>query len=159
MHQNRTARCSLPCLIALLAPAALAAAQATVPGGDVDAARFPEAGAVILSWNQDWTLLDDGRVRRREHKLIQLLERRAIRAVADPRIDFCDGREQITIHRAQTILPGGKTVAVPEYSFNFAAANDVAGWPEYACWRQQVVSFSAIQPGVVLVLDYEVITN
>ena len=130
-----------------------------MPGGDVDTARFPEAGAVILSWDQAWTLLDDGRVRRREHKLIQLLERRAIRAVADPRIDFCDGREQITIHRAQTILPGGKTVAVPEYSFNFAAANDVAGWPEYACWRQQVVSFSAIAPGAVHELDYEVITN
>ena len=159
MHQNPIARRSLPYFIALLVPAALATAQTTVPGGDVDTARFPEAGAVILSWDQDWTLLDDGRVRRREHKLIQLLERRAIRAVADPRIDFCDGREQITIHRAQTILPGGKTVAVPEYSFNFAAANDVAGWPEYACWRQQVVSFSAIEPGVVLELDYEVITN
>ena len=59
MHQIRTDRLSLPCLIALLVPAALAAAQTTVPGGDVDAARFPEAGAVILSWNQDWTLLDE----------------------------------------------------------------------------------------------------
>ncbi len=159
MHQNLTAKLSLPCLIGILVPAALAAAQTTGPGANVDAARFPEAGAVILNWEQDWTLLNDGRIRRREHKLIKLLERRAIRAVADPRIDFCDGRERLTIHKAQTILPSGKTVAVPEYSFNFAAANDVAGWPEYACWRQQVVSFSAIEPGVVLELDYEVITN
>jgi len=159
MHQNRTAGRFLPCLIALLVPAALAAAQTTVPGAGVDAARFPDAGAVILNWEQDWTLLDDGRIRRREHKLIKLLERRAIRAVADPRIDFCDGRERLTIHKAQTILPSGKTVAVPEYSFNLAAANDVTGWPEFACWRQQVVSFSAIEPGVVLELDYEVITH
>ena len=100
MHQNRTARRFLLCLVALFVPAALAAAQTAVPGGDVDAARFPEAGAVILSWDQDWTLLDDGRIRRREHKLIKLLKRRAIRAVADPRIDFCDGREQLTIHLA-----------------------------------------------------------
>ena len=63
MHQNPIARRSLPYFIALLVPAALATAQTTVPGGDVDTARFPEAGAVILSWNQDWTLLDDGRVR------------------------------------------------------------------------------------------------
>ena len=159
MHQNRTVSLSLPCLIALLVPAALAGAQTTAPGADVDAARFPEAGAVILNWEQDWTLQSDGRIRRREHKLIKLLERRAIRAVADPRIDFCDGREQLTFHKAQTILPSGKTVAVPDYSFNFAAANDVAGWPEYACWRQQVVSFSAIEPGVVLELDYEIITH
>ncbi len=159
MYQNRTARLSLPCLIALLVPAALAAAQSAVPGGDVDAARFPEAGAVILNWEQDWTLLDDGRIRRREHKLIKLLERRAIRAVADPRIDFCDAREQLTIHKAQTILQNGEIVPVPEYSFNLAAANDVSGWPEYACWRQQVVSFSAVESGVVLELEYEIITN
>ncbi len=159
MHQHRIVILSLPCLIALLVPAGLADAQTGVPGGDVNAARFPEVGVVILSWDQDWTLLADGRVRRREHKVIKLLERRAIRAVADPRIDFCDGREQLTIHKAQTILPNGEAVPVPEYSFNLAAANDVAGWPEYACWRQQVVSFSAIEPGVVLELDYELITN
>ena len=36
--------------------------------------------------------------------------------------------------------------------------DDVAGWPEYSDWQEIVVSFSGIEPGVVLELDYEIIT-
>ncbi len=120
--------------------------------------QSPDEDAVILLWDQRWTLEKDGTVHRRVHQRLRLLNRRPIRSVADPRLDFVEGQDKLVIHKAQTILPDGKIMPVPDYSFNIAAPNDVAGWPEYAGWQQQIVSFSGIEPGVVLELDYEVIT-
>ncbi len=114
--------------------------------------------AVILRWEQHWTLTGDGTVRRRDHKWLKLLNLRPVRQVADPRIDFVAGRDEVIIHAARTHLPDGAVLPVPEYSFNIAAPGDVAGWPQYAAWQQRIVSFSGIEPGAILELDYEVIT-
>ncbi|MBU0717147.1 MAG: DUF3857 domain-containing protein, partial [Planctomycetes bacterium] len=69
-----------------------------------------------------------------------------------------NGQDKLIIHQAQTTLPDGTVLPVPDYSFNIAAPDDVSGWPEYADWQQQVVCFSGIEDGVVLELDYEVVT-
>lgn len=128
-------------------------------GAEVDSSRFPEVGAVILKWEQQWILHQDGTIDRRDHKLIKLLDRRAVGQVADPRIDYVAGQDRLTIHKAQTIQPDGQIIPVPDYAFNLASPNDVAGWPEYAGWRQQVVSFSAVAPGAIIELDYEITTK
>jgi len=120
--------------------------------------QSPDEDAVILLWEQHWTLEKDGTGHRCDPQRLKLFNRRPIRSVADPRLDFVEGQDKLVIHKAQTILPDGTIMPVPDYSFNIAAPNDVAGWPEYAGWQQQIVSFSGIEPGVVLELDYEVTT-
>ncbi|MCH8949881.1 MAG: DUF3857 domain-containing protein, partial [Chloroflexi bacterium] len=131
-------------------------------GGAVDlnitAARFPGEDAIILRWEQHWTLEKDGTVRRRDHRWVKLLNSRPIRRYADPRVDFVSGEEKLIIHTAQTHLPDGTILPVPDYSFNASAPGDVGRWPGYADWQQKVISFSGIEDGAVVELDYEVVT-
>ncbi len=129
------------------------------PGASVTNARFGEFGAVILDWNQDWSLEPDGTVIYRDHRRVKLLDRGPIRLLADPRIDVCVGQDELTIHQARTLLADGTVVEVPPYARNRVAANNTAGWPALACWQQEVISFSAVQPGSVLELDYEIQTR
>jgi hypothetical protein len=129
------------------------------PDMSIGQRHYPDADAIILKWDQQWTLDDDGTVHRRDHQWIKLLNRRPIRATADPRIDFNANEDDLLVHTARTHLPDGSTIEVPDYSFNRAGPSDVAGWPLYIDWEQMVVSFSGIVPGCVLELDYEVATQ
>ena len=140
-------------------PAQNPPAKAVAPDMKIGAKEFPNDDAVILRWEQQWTLDKDGTVRRRDHQWAKLLNHRAIGRFGDQRIDFCDGQDKLTIHTAQTILPNGEVLPVPKYSFNLAAPEDVGGWPEYAAWQQQVICFSGIEDGCVIELDYEVATK
>jgi hypothetical protein len=123
------------------------------------AAQYPDDDAVFLRWEDHWTLAKDGQVSHREHRWVKLMNSRPIGRFGDPRIDYCDGQDQLIVHTAQSILPDGTVMPVPKYSFNLAGPDDVAGWPAYAGWRQQVICFSGIQDNVVLELDYEVVTQ
>ena len=128
------------------------------PDLTIGAAQFPEDDAIILRWEQHWTLDADGTVHRRDHRWIKLLNNRPIRRYGDPRIAHVKDGEKLIIHQAQSILPDGTVLPVPDYSFNEAANDAVSGWPEYSDWQDMIVSFSGIQPGVVLELDYEIVT-
>lgn len=139
--------------------AGVQAAPASGPDLSIGADRFPDADAIILRWEQHWTLNKDGTIRRRDHKWTKLLNTRPIRALADPRIDTCTGEDELTIHVARTHLPGGGFLPVADYSFNKAGPDDVAGWPEYSCWEQTVISFGGIENNCVLELDYEIVTR
>ncbi len=128
------------------------------PDLNVGAAQHPNADAIILSWEQHFVIENDGSFRRRDRRWVRLMSPRANREFADPRIDYLAGRDRLVIHKAETILPDGTVMPVPEYSFNDAALDDVAGWPTWAAWQQKVISFSGIDRGAVVFLDYEVIT-
>ena len=129
------------------------------PDLGIGAEQFPDDDAVYLRREQHWLLEKNGTVHRRERRWLKLLNSRPVRRHADPRLDYCDGHDKLVIHTAQSILPDGTVMPVPDYSFNLAAPDDVGSWPQYAAWRQLVVSFSGIEPGVVLELDYEVVTR
>ncbi len=120
--------------------------------------RFPHDDAVYLRLSQHWTLERDGTIRFREQWAVKLRNTRPLDRFADPRITHLRGDDKLTIHEARTILPDGSTLGVPEYSRNIAATDALAGWPEYARWQDMIVSFSGIEPGVVLELDYEVVS-
>jgi Domain of Unknown Function with PDB structure (DUF3857) len=144
---------------AVLVTLLLATSAFAQPDMSVGAKEYPDADAIILSWTQNFTLEKDGTIRRREHKWIKILDARAIRGFADPRIDFCEGEDEVIVHKAVTHLPDGKVMPVPDYSYNIAAPRDVAGWPLWSNWRQKIVSFSGLQPGAVIEFDYEVVTK
>ncbi|UCD73813.1 MAG: DUF3857 domain-containing protein [Phycisphaerales bacterium] len=129
------------------------------PDLSVGAARYPDDDAVILRWEQHWSVDPDGTVHRRDRRWVKILNSRAIGRYADPRIDFNNATDKVIIHTARTFLSDGTVLPVPDYSFNIAAPGDVAGWPEYADWQQRIVSFSGIEDDCVLELDYEIVTK
>jgi len=131
------------------------AASGKVSSGD-STGRFADEDAVILYLAQHWTLAADGTVRFREHRRVKLMNSRPIERFGDLRISHVAGGDKLAINKAISILPDSTVLPVPEYSFNLAATDAVAGWPEYAAWQDMIVSFSGIEPGVVLELDYEV---
>jgi hypothetical protein len=135
------------------------AGKATGPDLSIGSAQFPDDDAVILRWEQHWTLEEDGTVRRRDHKWTKLLNGRPIRALADPRLDSRVGEDDVIIHTAQTILPDGSVLPVADYSFNKVGPDDVAGWPQYTAWEQTVICFGGIVDDCVLELDYEIVTK
>lgn len=134
-------------------------ALADGPDLTVGAKEYPDANAVILRWDQEWTLAPDGTVHRRDHQWVKLLNRRPIGRYADRTIDFRAGEDTVIIHRAQTHLPDGQVMPVPDYSYNLGATEAVAGWPAYADWQQRIISFSGVMPEATLELDYEVVTQ
>ena len=138
--------------------AATAMAQAASPDLTLGAAQFPEDDAIILRWEQHWTLDHDGTVHRRDHYWVKLLNSRPIRRFGDPRLAYVHDHDKLIFHTAQSTLPDGTILPVPDYSFNPVGPDRVAGWPEYKDWQEVVVSFSGIEAGVVLELDYEVVT-
>ncbi len=143
----------------LAAPApALAGGHSGQPDLSIGAREYPDADAIILRWQQHWTLEGNGTVHRRNHYWVKLFNSRTFDRYGDPRLDFAEGRDELLIHSAKSYLPDGTVLPVPDYSFNAVGPDDVAGWPEYTDWQQIVVSFSGIEPGVVLELDYEVVT-
>ena len=156
----------IPCILLLimaLIGCSIAYGQSSNRNSEVDLSigqeQYPDADAIILRWEQHWTIDDDGSTSYREHKWTKLLNSRPIRSTADPRLDYCKGEDELIIHAAQTILPNGEILPVPDYSFNIAAPDDVAGWPAYTNWEQTVVSFSGIEPNATLELDYEIKTK
>ncbi len=121
--------------------------------------QYPEDDAVILRWEQHWEMSPSGQITRIDHKWIKLLNRRAIRRYADPRIDYSTATDEMKILVARTHLPDGTILPVPDYSFNIASPSDLSGWPEYVDWQQTIVSFSGIVNDCILELAYQVTTE
>ncbi len=133
-----------------------ATALAEVPGVAEANEAFPDADAVILAWDQSFTVRADGSRVRRERRLVLLRNSRPIGRHADPRIDWREGRDEVVIHAARTHLPTGAVLDVPAYGIVTASPGDTASWPAFADFRQTVVTFVGIEPGAVLEFDYEV---
>lgn len=150
---------SLATALHLGAATELRAQDGIQPDFKIGAQQYPDDDAVILLWQQDYTWTEDGTVRVRDHRWVKMLNSRAIRTFADPRIAYCDAEDKLTVRVARTHLPDGTILPVADYSYNLAGPDDVAGWPAYAAWRDQVLCFSGIVDGCVLELDYEIETK
>lgn len=153
-------------LFAILVAISCGCSSATLAAGisadDADkgarSATSAKPDAEFLLWSQHWTLNEDKSTSYREHWQVRINDGRAIGRFGDPRISHVKGSDKLTIHKAQTTLPNGEVLPVPDYSFNIAATDEVAGWPEYADWQDMIVSFSGIENGAVVELDYEIVS-
>lgn len=121
--------------------------------------EFKDADAVILSWDQMWTVGTDGSITQYEKKRVLINNDRAIGAVADPRITYNKDWQTIKVITARTITPDGRAMDVPEYSRNTVAPGESAGWPAFAAIQQLVLTYSAIEPGAILELEWERVTK
>lgn len=160
-HRLTSTACLCAAILTSLCVLSLGAAPAfaSPPNMNVSAKDYPQDDGVVLKWVQHYTWEKDGTVRVRNHRLFKFLNRKPIRSEADPRVAYNLDEEELKIHTARTHLPDGKVLDVPEYSFNPAGPDDVAGWPAYAGWRDMVISFSGIVEGCAIELDYEIVTK
>jgi Domain of Unknown Function with PDB structure (DUF3857)/Transglutaminase-like superfamily len=120
------------------------------------AGSFADEDAVILVWEDSVALAADGGYTWRAKEHVRVQNDRANGTVADPRITYNKDFQSVTILTARTVCRDGRVVDVPAYSRNEVAPSETAGWPAFASIRQIVVSFSAVEPGAVLELEYEI---
>lgn len=121
----------------------------------VSQADFPSDDAVVLRQLQDWTLNDDGSIVYEEHRWVLLLNDRAWRRHADPRVDFRLGLEEVELLAARAHLPDGTKLDSPDYAINVVTPAGLNKWPATADWREVVYTFSGVQNGAVLELHYK----
>lgn len=149
-----------PLLLALLSgftmaaadPAAIAAAL-KLPA---DAARYPQAGAVVLLNETVVTLDREGRTTTEGHMLIKVLQDRAMRQLSDQKIPFRADNQSCEVLAAATHLPGG-AVQEPEANGIMEVSDpEAASAPFYSNARLKVISFPGVQPGAVMELHYRV---
>ena len=119
--------------------------------------KADEPDAVILKWDQTWAVNNDGSLTFHEARDVQINSDRAHGEFADPRITFNADTQKVKIITARTRL-SNKTIDVPEYSRNEVSPGGPAGWPAFANIHQIVLTYSGIEPGCVVELDYEVTT-
>ncbi|MBM4353120.1 MAG: DUF3857 domain-containing protein [Deltaproteobacteria bacterium] len=81
----------------------------------------------------------------------------ATNALADPRIRFDRSSQELGILKAATVLPDGTVLDAPSRALNTAAPDAVAGCPDFSRIAEVVVSFVGIEPGVVTILEYEIV--
>lgn len=116
----------------------------------------PADDAVILLWEDAVTLVPEGGYTWSVKKHVRVNNDRSYGPFADPRITYNTDFQSVRITTARTRCPGGRIVDVPKYSRNEVAPQETAGWPALAGIRQIVVSFSAIEPGAILELEFEI---
>jgi len=133
-------------------PAAVAAALKQ----PADAARYPQAGAVVLLDEEVVTLDARGRTTTEGHLLVKVLQDRAMRQLSDQKIPFRGDYQTCEVLLAATHLPGGG-IRKPEANGIMEVSDpEAAAAPFYSTARLKVVSFPGVQPGAVMELKYRI---
>lgn len=110
---------------------------------------YPHSDAVVLRWDQTYTLQTDGTLVYEEHRFVQLLDNRAWRRHADPRVRFVKNRDEVTLIAARAHTPDGTILELPPYSTH-ETSPALAKWPAFADEREMVYTMSGVQNNSVL---------
>lgn len=154
MTANLLRALSLSAALALRAASPAMVAEAL--GRPADAAGYPQAGAVVLLDETVVTLDAQGRAIREGHRLIRILQDRAMRQMSDQKIPFRGDTETCTILAARTLLPGGGSREPEANGIMEVSDPEAAAAPFYSSARLKVISYPAVQIGAVLELHYRV---
>lgn len=149
-----------PLIIALLSGLTLAAADpvaiAAALKQPVDAALYPQAGAVVLLDELVVTLDRQGRTTTEGHMLVKVLQDRAMRQLSDQKIPFRGDTQSCQVLVAATHLPAGGTREPEANGIMEVSDPEAAAAPFYSNARLKVISFPGVQPGAVMELKYRV---
>ena len=111
----------------------------------------------VVSRQLSITIGHDGRTRQRVRLETRLDSLFAAHGLADPRIRFDRTTQELGILKAATILADGTVIDAPSRALNTALPDAVAQCPDFADFTEVVVSFTAVEPGVVTLLEYELV--
>lgn len=115
--------------------------------------------AVILNWDQRWTLTDDGAVTYHTRQVVKLNSDRVYDEFADPRITYDRSQQEIEVIHARVRPQGGDWIELPDYGNVAAAPSGIAGWPTFGNVVQRVLVLSGIAPGCVAEVEYKVFSK
>ena len=135
-----------------LAPIDAVALASAAPGAEA----YPEDDIVVLQRRRYISLLSDGRVFRRVHKVQQLLTAWAVRRQSDLRVAWDSSRQDLIIHSCRTIMRDGTVVPTPDYGFNEVTPDAVARAADFLDIREMVISHVGTEIGCVTEIDYEI---
>ncbi len=141
----------------LLFPAALSAQPPTWVCQAPGRKQFPTAGALVLRHRVNIALLPGGRTRRHVLLAIKVLRLPPVErsGIFDPRIHFDPTRQELKILQARTWLPSGKAVDTEKNGKNLVFPNALNLCPDFARFRDMVVTHVGVQEGCTIVLEYE----
>jgi transglutaminase-like putative cysteine protease len=143
--------------VLMLVLAGCGLAQTTKPAPSGTAATPPDA--VVLVWDQQWTLTDDHSIVYHEKRHVLLNHERAYGEFVDPRITYDKNTQTVEVIVARTKRRDGKYVELPPYSRTEVAPNGAAGWPALAGIQQVVLVLSGVEAGCIVELEYRVTTK
>jgi hypothetical protein len=124
-----------------------------------DLAQFPEASAVVVHDQEDIRLEKDGRVVRRRHSIVKLLDaQRGKEKYADVHLPYDTKRQTLTIRTARTINPDGQVHVASKDEITDILPPELVGATMYSGVLERVVSFPAVDRGSVVELDFERVT-
>lgn len=135
------ARITMMAAAGLLLSATVVSAALPARFGKTPTAKdFPNADVVVLSEHTAFTLLPDGRVRKRVEKIEKILTYHGMDVIGDPKVAFNTSDQDLKIEIYRSYTPDGRVVDAEANSFTEMTPFQLQKAPAYTSRRQMVMT-------------------
>ena len=117
--------------------------------------KYPDSSAVVVRSAQTFTLDNNGARRDRHFRALGIFTLTGREKFSDFRIPYDKNKDTIDILMARTYKGDATAVDIEEKAVNDLTPPELAEADLYANILHRVLSFPAVDPGSVLVIDYE----
>ncbi len=124
--------------------------------GTPTASDYPLADLLVLDESHNWTLMDDGGVEYRKRTVEKLLTFHGLDEVGDPHVAFNSATQELKILKSRTFTQEGLTVDSKDNAFNEMTPFALEKAPDYADWRQMVITRVGLDVGAVIEGEYTI---
>ncbi|HEY3293963.1 MAG TPA: DUF3857 domain-containing protein [bacterium] len=117
--------------------------------------KYPKASSIVL-WTEDsYVLRSDGSKTVESHVFRYLPDEASRDNFGDPRINYLAGRDSLMILTARTYTKDGRTIdCTPHNAYNPVVPDGLDKAPDYAPYRQMVVTLMGLENGCITELHY-----
>jgi len=121
--------------------------------------KYPTASSILLDCRESYTLNDDGSQVYEWHSFRYFPDEAARDAFGDPRINYAEGRQTVSVLRARTYTLDGRQIdCTPENAYNPVVADEMDLAPEFGEYRQLVVTLLGLENGSISEMHYRITT-
>jgi len=122
---------------------------------DDDTSMFPNADAVYLNLEKEYTLNADGSVVYQESKRLKLLTHTAFnRFYGETFIVFNPQYQELLINESKTVMADGKEVKTPENAYNDVLPDFASAFPAVNHLIERVITHTALEVNSIIELKY-----
>ena len=121
--------------------------------------KYPKASSIVLWTEEDYVLRSDGSKTYESHIFRYLPDEAARDNFGDPRVNYAVGRDSLMILTARTYTKDGRTIdCTPNNAFNPVGPDGLDKAPDYASYRQMVITLMGLENGCISEVHYRVNT-
>ncbi len=117
------------------------------------ATDYPEAGAVVIRHEEKDLIKADGTSITTVHRLIKIFEDRGKKEYGEIRIPYSTLLQKITINKARTITPDGKTVEPSPDAINDVTPPFLLDAPIYSDIKWRTISMPALEKNAIIDIE------